>query len=262
MNILNGGQLDIVLGTMFSGKTTYILSKIAKMAELNYSILYINIEFDNRSENIFSTHNPFFDSHVDFVKKESIKNNVQMIKSKSLSNIDITNKDVIIIDESHFFDDLVDFTNKCLDSNKYIIVAGLMADFKGNKFGKTLDLVPICTNIERLHAYCSECAKDKKCTVAIYSKKIVKCRKFIDIGGSDKYIPVCRFHYNQVEQPVGTISGTNTIDNDQTKIKIKINKSKKIEKELDSDKSKKIGKELDSDKSNEDNNIPVEITQA
>jgi thymidine kinase len=274
MNILNGGQLDIVLGTMFSGKTTYLLSKIAKMAELNYSILYINIEFDNRSENIFSTHNPFFDSHVDFVKKESIKNNVQMIKSKSLSNIDITNKDVIIIDESHFFDDLVDFTNKCLDLNKYVLVSGLIADFKGNKFGKTLDLIPICTNIKRLHAYCSECAKDKKCTVAIYSKKIVKCRKSIDIGGSDKYIPVCRCHYNQVEQPVGiiagtisttisatistTISTTNTnistsnntgIENDQTKIKTKINKSKKIEKELDSDKS------------NEDNNNPIEITQ-
>lgn len=238
MNIQNGGQLDIILGTMFSGKTTYILSKIAKMAELNYSILYINIEFDNRSENIFSTHNPFFDSHVDFVKKESIKNNVQMIKSKNLSTLDITDKDVIIIDESHFFDDLIDFVNKCLDSNKYVIVTGLIADFKGNKFGKTLDLIPICTNIERLHAYCSECAKDKKCTVAIYSKKIVKCRKSIDIGGSDKYIPVCRYHFNQIDQ-VG-------LDIEQLKIKNKVNKSKKIEKELDlSDKSNGDKNELE-----------------
>src|SRR3990167_9656255 len=104
MNTENGGQLDIILGTMFSGKTTYILSKIAKIAELNYSILYINIEFDNRSETIFSTHNPFFDTHVDFVKREAINNNVKMIKSKTLLNIDISSKDVIIIDESHFFE--------------------------------------------------------------------------------------------------------------------------------------------------------------
>lgn len=239
MNIQNGGQLDIILGTMFSGKTTYILSKIAKMAELNYSILYVNIEFDNRSENIFSTHNPFFDSHVDFVKKESIKNNVQMIKSKNLSTLDVTGKDVIIIDESHFFDDLVDFVNKCLDLNKYVIVAGLIADFKGNKFGKTLDLIPICSNIKRLHAYCSECAKDKKCNIAVYSKKIVKCRKSIDIGGSDKYIPVCRYHFNQIDQTVG-------VDIDQNKNKTKTNKSKKIEKELDtSDKSNGDKNELD-----------------
>jgi thymidine kinase len=200
MNIQNGGQLDIILGTMFSGKTTYLLSKIAKMAELNYNILYVNIEFDNRSENIFSTHNPFFDSHVDFVKKESIKNNVQMIKSKHLLHIDPTNKDVIIIDESHFFDDLIDFVKKCLDLNKYVLVSGLIADFKGNKFGKTLDLIPLCSNIKRLHAYCSECARDKKCTIAVFSKKIVKCKKSIDIGGSEKYIPVCRFHFFQIDK--------------------------------------------------------------
>ena len=229
MQTENGGQLDIVLGTMFSGKTTYILSKIAKMAELNYSILYVNIEFDNRSENIFSTHNPFFDSHVDFVKKKSIANNVTMIKSKTLLNLDTNIYDVVIIDESHFFDDLVEFVNKNLDLNKYIIVAGLIADFKGNKFGKTLDLIPICSNIERLHAYCSECAKDKKCTIAIFSKKTIKCRKSIDIGGSEKYIPVCRFHFNQIEQP--------QTEQTQSTIITKINKCKnknKIEKDKES----------------------------
>lgn len=195
MKIEHGGQLDLILGTMFSGKTTHILSEIAKIAELNYSILYINIEFDNRSENIFSTHNPFFEKHKDFVKNESILKNVQMIKVKKLSDVIINDKDVVIIDESHFFEDLVEFVNKCLDLNKYVIVAGLIADFKGNKFGKTLDLIPICTNVKRLHAYCAECAKDKKCSIATFSKRIVKCKKSIDIGGSEKYIPVCRLHF-------------------------------------------------------------------
>ena len=176
MNINNGSQLDIILGTMFSGKTTYLLSEIAKLAELNYKILYINIEFDNRSNNIFSTHNPFFDNHVDFIKRESISNNVIMIKTKNLLQLEIESYEIIIVDESHFFDDLIEFTNKCLENNKYTIVAGLIADFKGNKFGKTLDLIPICTNIKRLHAYCSECAKNKICSIAIYSKKIVKSK--------------------------------------------------------------------------------------
>ena len=220
--IQNGAQLDLILGTMFSGKTTHILSQIAKMAELNYSILYINIEFDNRSETIFSTHNPFFDIHKDFIKKESIKNNVEMIKKKKLIDIEIKDKDIIIIDESHFFDDLVEFVNICLDMNKYVIVAGLIADFKGNKFGKTLDLVPICSNIIRLHAYCSECAKDKICCIATYSKRIVKCKKSIDIGGSEKYIPVCRTHFKQE-----IFYDDKNIQN----IKFKVNKSKKIIKD-------------------------------
>lgn len=202
MDLELNGQLDIILGTMFSGKTTYLLSKIAKLAELNYSILYINIEFDNRSENMFSTHNPFFDNHTNFIKKNSIKNNVHMIKLKKLcanESINLNEYDVIIVDESHFFDDLIEFVGKCLENKKYIIVSGLIADFKGKKFGKTLDLIPLCTNIKRLHAYCSECAKNKKISIAIYSKKITKSKKSIDIGGADKYIPVCRFHYNLEE---------------------------------------------------------------
>ena len=214
----NAGQLDLILGTMFSGKTTYILSQIAKMAELNYSILYINIEFDNRSETIFSTHNPFFSTQKDFIKKESISKNVSMIKTKKLSEIEISNMDVVIIDESHFFDDLVEFVNKCLDLKKYVIVSGLIADFKGNKFGKTLDLIPICSNIKRLHAYCAECAKDKICCIATYSKRIVKCKKSIDIGGSEKYIPVCRTHFKQEIQYEDK--------------KISCSKNKKIEKEI------------------------------
>ena len=235
MKIENGGQLDLVLGTMFSGKTTYILSQIAKMAELNYLILYINIEFDTRSETIFSTHNPFFDIHKDFIKKESIKNNVELVKLKNLSDVDIEKKDVIIIDESHFFDDLVEFVNKCLDDNKYVIVAGLIGDFKGNKFGKTLDLIPICSNITRLHAYCAECAKDKKCSIATYSKRIVKCKKSIDIGGSEKYIPVCRLHFKQ------EIMNENKILQDN---KIKTNKSKKIEKTSEENSDEKLDKNI------------------
>lgn len=221
----NKSQLDLVLGTMFSGKTTYILSHIAKMAELNYSILYINIEFDNRSENIFSTHNPFFDTQKDFIKKESISKNVEMIKTKKLLGIEFDKKDVIIIDESHFFEDLIEFVNKCLDNNKYVIVAGLIADFKGNKFGKTLDLIPICSNIKRLHAYCAECAKNKICCIAVYSKRIIKSKKSIDIGGAEKYIPVCRTHFKQEN----ILEDKNNIDN---KLKIK---SKKIENTISLD---------------------------
>jgi len=196
MNDFKDGRLDIIIGTMFSGKTTYLLSEIAKLAELNYKILYINIDFDDRSNNVFSTHNPFFDNHVDFIKKESIIKNVIMIKTRLLIELDIEDYDMIIIDEAHFFDDLITFVNSCLNKKKYIIAAGLQADFNGRKFGKILDLVPICTDIKRLHAYCSECAKNKYCRIAIYSKKITKSKKINDIGGSEKYIPVCREHYN------------------------------------------------------------------
>jgi len=192
MHDFKDARLDIIIGTMFSGKTTYLLSEISKLSQLNYKILYLNIDFDSRSENIFSTHNPIFDKHFNF----NINNNITMIKTKELIEIDIKQYDIIMIDESHFFDDLLEFTNICLDNKKYVIVSGLQADFAGRKFGKILDLIPICTDIKRLHAYCAECAKNKYCRIAIYSKKIVNSNELTDIGGADKYIPVCREHYD------------------------------------------------------------------
>jgi thymidine kinase len=193
-------ELEIILGTMFSGKTTYIMNQISKYAEINIKILYINTNLDDRSNIDFSTHNPFLNDNKIFLEKESIKNNLDMIKLKELMNYknEIDNYDIIIIDESHFFEDLLEFTYLCLEKSKFIIVAGLIADSKGKKFGKILDLIPVCTEIKRLHAYCKICGECKISKIAIYSKKIDNSKKKVDIGGSEKYIPVCYEHYKKV----------------------------------------------------------------
>ena len=190
----NIGKLDIITGTMFSGKTSYLLNKISLMVELNLKVLYINIDFDDRSELEYSTHNPFF-NNLDFKKRDKINENLTLIKSRDLSNIATDAYDIIMIDEAHFFDDIVKFTKKLLENKKHIVIATLIADFKGNKFGKVLDLLPICDEIIKLESYCIECSKQKKINKAVYSKRITKNKESIDIGGSDKYIAVCREHY-------------------------------------------------------------------
>jgi len=190
----NIGKLDIIMGTMFSGKTSYLLNKISLMVELNLKVLYINIDFDDRSEIEYSTHNPFF-NNLDFKKRDKINENLTMIKSRDLSNISTDIYDIIMVDEAHFFDDIVKFTKKLLENKKHIVIATLIADFKGNKFGKVLDLLPICDEIIKLESYCIECSKQKKINRAIFSKRITKNKESIDIGGSDKYIAVCREHY-------------------------------------------------------------------
>ena len=190
----NMGKLEIIMGTMFSGKTSYLLNKIALFVELNLKVLYINIDFDDRSELEFSTHNPIFNS-IDFKKKDKINENLTMIKVRDFSNITFESYDIIMIDEAHFFDDIIKFTKKLLDNKKHVIIATLIADYKGNKFGKVLDLIPICDEVVRLESYCIECSKQKKINKAIYSKRITKNKESIDIGGSDKYIAVCREHY-------------------------------------------------------------------
>jgi thymidine kinase len=190
----NIGKLDIIMGTMFSGKTSYLLNKISLFIELNLKVLYINIDFDDRSEIEYSTHNPFL-NNLDLKKRDKINENLTMIKSRDLSNISIDTYDIIMIDEGHFFDDIIKFTKKLLENKKHIIIATLIADFKGNKFGKVLDLIPICDEVIKLESYCIECSKQKKINKAIFSKRITKNKESIDIGGSEKYIAVCREHY-------------------------------------------------------------------
>jgi thymidine kinase len=190
----NMGKLEIIMGTMFSGKTSYLLNKIALFVELNLKVLYLNIDFDDRSELEFSTHNPIFNS-IDFKKKDKINENLTMTKVRDFSNIIFESYDIIMIDEAHFFDDIIKFTKKLIDNKKHVIIATLIADYKGNKFGKVLDLIPICDEVVRLESYCIECSKQKKINKAIYSKRITKNKESIDIGGSDKYVAVCREHY-------------------------------------------------------------------
>lgn len=76
---------------------------------------------------------------------------------------------------------------------KHVVVSGLDGDCFRNTFGDIIKLIPICDSVDKLTAYCNKCNDG---TLAPFSKKIIQTsNSLIDIGGSDKYIPVCRHHY-------------------------------------------------------------------
>jgi len=102
--------------------------------------------------------------------------------------------DVVLINEGQFFSDLFEATLLLLVSKKKVYIAGLDGDFKRNKFGQMLDLIPMCDTVTKLTSLCSQC---KNGTKAIFSKRIT-CEKQQTLVGSDNYIPVCRncFFFN------------------------------------------------------------------
>ena len=189
-------KLEIILGTMFSGKTTYLINKMVLYADLNFKILYINVDFDNRSSYNFSTHNTLI-SYENLMNKETIKNNVVMkkIKSDKIKEVEYMDFDVIMIDEGQFFSNIKEYVKIMLENKKTVYIASLKADFRGEKFGEVIDLIPIADEVIIMNAVCAECAKNKINNNAIYSKRISNNDSKIDIGGNNKYIPVCRNHY-------------------------------------------------------------------
>jgi thymidine kinase len=110
----------------------------------------------------------------------------------------ITKSNVIFIDEAQFFDDLYECVYSLVELyGKHVVVAGLDGDCNRKKFGSILDLIPICNTIDKYSAYCSVC---KDGTLAPFTKKAFNyvCENKIEIGGSDKYMPVCRNHFDTV----------------------------------------------------------------
>ena len=75
--------------------------------------------------------------------------------------------------------------------NKHVIIAGLDGDYKQQKFGEIIDLIPLCDDITKIHAICAECGDN---TPASFSKRCVSGDSQTMIGANDIYKAVCRKH--------------------------------------------------------------------
>ncbi len=181
------GILKIYLGCMYSGKTSLLISIYRKQISIGRKVLCINYKEDNRFGEDDFVYNHNFDK-VGCVKVSSLNE----ISDESLKDIDC-----VLINEGQFIDDLKVNIKRWMDNFNFdIIVSGLDGDFKRERFGEILDIIPLCDNVKKLYSLCSIC---KDGTKAIFSHR--KCevtnQKLI---GSDIYIPVCREHYKLLNQ--------------------------------------------------------------
>jgi thymidine kinase len=196
----NLAYLELIIGPMFSGKTSRLVEIYNQCKFCNINVAVINHSIDNRyDDDLLSTHDKIkipcikteqlFDLWYDNTQLESSLENEPRFKDKFL----IATSEVILINEGQFFPDLLDFVTKLLENNKKIYVCGLDGDFKRKKFGQILDLIPLCDKIDKLTSLCSLCRDGKR---GIFSKRITN-EKEQTIVGSDNYIPVCRICYDK-----------------------------------------------------------------
>jgi thymidine kinase len=170
-------SLKLIIGCMFSGKSSEIIKEANRLLSIDKKVLLINSIKDLRyGKDIICSHN---------------LNKIDCLSVDLLLNIDknhILKYEYIIIDESQFFPDLYEFT-KLFGDSKHLIVVGLNGDSNRNNFGDIYKLYPLADSIKLLKAMCMIC---KDGTEAIFSKKIIKNNDIIEVGEKDKYIPVCR----------------------------------------------------------------------
>lgn len=194
---MNSAYLELIIGPMFSGKTSYLLDVYKKCKLCDIPIAVINHSADNRytnNNNLLSTHDktmvPCISTQtlMDLWNYTDLENNYN---NKSNEHMLIRNADVILINEGQFFDDLYPCVFDMLREKKHVYICGLDGDFQRNKFGSILDLIPICDKVTKLNSLCGIC---KNGTPGIFSKRITNDKEQFLIG-SNNYISVCRSCY-------------------------------------------------------------------
>ena len=177
-------SLEIILGPMFSGKSSHLLSIIHKYKAIKFPMFIITSAHDTRyKEGSIVNHNQeSFPADVAVIVLDSIKTNTKFLEAS-----------VIIIEEAQFYPDLFSFVLDCVEVyEKNVIVAGLDGDVGRRPFGKILDLIPYCDSVIKLKALCKMCNDG---TEAIFSSRREASALVVDVGGADKYESLCRDHY-------------------------------------------------------------------
>jgi thymidine kinase len=182
------GYLELILGPMFSGKTTRILEIYNHYSYIQKRIMVINYAEDKRyHETMLSTHDH---KMIPCVLEIDLKDMWTNKNNKNYSQIH--NSDVILINEGQFFRDLKEIVIDMVEcNNKTVYICGLDGDFKRNKFGEILDLLPFCDNVVKLKSLCSLCRNGKR---ALFSHRVTEEQGQVSIG-SDNYKPLCRSCY-------------------------------------------------------------------
>ena len=175
----NTGYLAVYLGCMYAGKTSKLISIYNKNKTAGISTCVINYIEDKRyHDNKLSTHDRKMIECLSVRKIYDVFENDPNLLEQT---------EAFIINEGQFFSDLFEVVKLLVNEhNKKVYVCGLDGDYKMKKFGQILDLIPICDEVEKLHAICTICKAPASFTKRITQETEQK------VIGSDNHIPVCR----------------------------------------------------------------------
>ena len=170
------GRIEVICGSMFSGKTEELIRRIKKveLADEKYIIFRPKIDSRNPENKIIS--------HAKNEISASIVSSPKEILDLSV------NYSVIGIDEAQFFDQsIVDVCNVLANKGHRLIIAGLDMDYEGNPFGPMPNLMACAEDVMKVHAVCVETGNP-----AGYSYRKDSSDDLVLIGEKKEYKPLSR----------------------------------------------------------------------
>ncbi|MEN9448248.1 MAG: hypothetical protein RJA25_1538 [Bacteroidota bacterium] len=170
------GWIEVVCGSMFSGKTEELIRRLKRAKIANLKVEIFKPQVDTRY------HETAVVSHD--------SNSITSTPVASSQNILLLSNDVAVvgIDEAQFFDDgLPDVCEQLANKGIRVIIAGLDMDFLGRPFGPMPALLAKAEYITKVHAICVRCG-----ALANHSYRLVENENKVMLGEKESYEPRCR----------------------------------------------------------------------
>lgn len=190
------GSQSVYFGPMGSGKTTRALEQASQFCALGFRTTYVTSKLEEQRadlEKAFYSHNS---------SGASLPKLVTVVRCETLPH-DFGDAEVVIIDEAQFFSNLVETVKRALRQGKNLQVYGLASDFKGDKFGSIIDLIPFADTVVQMTAKCIRCSQESRTLVpAAFTDRQGKGGDVVKVGGLGEYLPVCRKHHTKLDAAV------------------------------------------------------------
>ena len=176
------GRIEVVCGSMFSGKTEELIRRMKRAKFAKQKVEIFKPSLDTRY------------SDVDVVSHDQHSIPSTPIDSSSTIALLSSDIDVVGIDEAQFLDDgVVDVCNDLANRGVRVIVAGLDMDFQGKPFGPMPALCAVADEVTKVHAICVKCG-----ALAYISHRLVANDKRVLLGEQMEYEPLCRECYQRI----------------------------------------------------------------
>jgi thymidine kinase len=180
------GSVEIICGSMFSGKTDELIRRLRRAAIARQHVQVFKPAIDMRyAEGKVTSH-----AGTDFAA-------IPIKKAAEIRTRLDENTTVVAIDEAQFFDeDIIQVVEELAEKKIRVIVAGLDTDFRGEPFGPMPVLMARAEHVDKLQAICMVCGEPAARTQRLVNGKPARYDDpIVIVGAAELYEARCRLHH-------------------------------------------------------------------
>lgn len=184
------GSLEVICGSMFSGKSEELIRRLTRARIARRRVQVFKPKIDDRY------------SAAEVVSHGGLRLMALAVGSSAeILALTEDRTEVVGLDEAQFFDEaIVEVAGRLADLGKRVIVAGLDQDYLGRPFGPMPALMSAAEEVTKTRAICVRCG-----AAASRTQRLVDSNERVVVGAAGMYEARCRRCF---EVGIASLEGT------------------------------------------------------